>query len=68
MIEVPFEKLHKAESVQQIGVWLDQEMPNPPLPVEQRWTIGYMQDGTYRVGIQFLNDIDSTIFLLRWGT
>ena len=68
MIDVPFEKLHKIESMRQIGEWLEKEMTNPPLPEEQRWTIGYMQDGTYRVGIQFHNEIDSTIFLLRWGT
>lgn len=66
MIDVPIERLHRPESMQQIGEWLEKEMPNPPLPEEQRWSIGYTQDGTYRVGIRFFNEEDSTLFLLRW--
>lgn len=65
MIDVEFEKLHGAgANVNEIGIWLDANMPNPPLPDTQRWTIGYSPDG--RVGIKFFNDADSTHFLLRW--
>lgn len=56
-----------AAKVSEIGFWLEREMPNPPLPDEQRWTIGYMNDGSGRVGIRFSNDEDSTMFALRWG-
>lgn len=68
MIDVPFEKLHKMESMSQIGDWLEKEMPNPPLPDPQKWSLGYAQDGSYRVGVQFLNEEDATLFLLRWGS
>ncbi len=67
MIDVPFEKLHKVDSMQKRGEWLEKKMPNPPLPEEQRWSIGYTQDGTYKIGIRFLNECDSTLFLLRWA-
>ena len=66
MIDIPFEKLHRAESMHQIGEWLDKEMPNLPLPETQRWSLGYAQDGSYRVGVRFLNETDATLFLLRW--
>jgi hypothetical protein len=49
----------------EIGLWLDQNMPNPPLPEPQRWSIGYSIDG--RAGIQFANNEDATFFLLRWS-
>ena len=68
MIDVPLEKLHKMESMNQIGEWLEKEMPNPPLPEEQRWSLGYAQDGSYRIGVRFLNGTDATLFLLRWGS
>ena len=48
----------------EIGIWLDERMTNPPKPEEQRWTLGYNVDG--RVGIRFQNDQDATYFLLRW--
>jgi hypothetical protein len=47
-----------------IGQWLEENMPNPPLPEPQRWTIGHSVDG--RSGIRFSNDWDATIFSLRW--
>jgi len=50
----------------EIGIWLDQHMPNPPLPEPQRWTLGEAKDGTGRSGIQFANEEDATLFLLRW--
>lgn len=51
----------------EIGHWLDEVMPNPPLPEPQRWTVGYSNNGI-RVGIRFLNDADATLFKLRWGS
>lgn len=53
----------------EVGEWLEQHMPNPPLPEPQRWTLGY-HDGNagdmYRYGIKFANDYDATMFALRW--
>lgn len=49
----------------EIGHWLEQNMPNPPLPDSQRWSVGVSDDG--RSGIQFANDRDATLFLLRWS-
>lgn len=49
----------------EIGIWLDDNMPNPPLPEPQRWTLGYSTDG--RLGISFMNDVDATWFLTRWA-
>lgn len=69
MIEVEFESLHKGitsgVNVTEIGFWLDEHMPNPPLPDDQRWTIGYSVDG--RVGFRFTNEKDATHFMLRWS-
>lgn len=64
MIDIEFKKLLRNDAIE-IGFWLDEHMPNPPLPDEQRWTIGHSEDG--RAGIRFLNDQDSTLFLLRWS-
>jgi len=52
--------------IHDIGAWLDENMPNPPLPDTQRWTIGYM-NGTERYGIHFEDDFDATLFALRWA-
>ena len=67
MIDIEFSKLHKLSGVdvQEIGLWLDEHMPNPPLPDEQRWTIGYSVDN--RVGIRFADEHDASYFLLRWS-
>jgi hypothetical protein len=69
MIDVEFSKLDKGPSdgvdVAEIGFWLDDHLPNPPLPDQQRWSIGYSNDG--RVGIRFADDKDATYFLLRWS-
>ena len=53
----------------QVGLWLEEHMPNPPLPEPQRWTFGQDQDSNtnnYRFGIRFANDYDATLFALRW--
>lgn len=47
------------------GEWLDQVMPNPPLPEPQRWTIGISSDG--RSGIRFEDEKDAVWFGLRWS-
>ena len=65
MIDVPFPKLQQHYESGELGAWLDHNMPNPPLPEPQRWSVGYSQDG--RVGIRFANDEDATLFLLRWA-
>ena len=47
---------------QEIGLWLDANMPNPPLPDPQRWSID-----THRKSIQFTDSHDALLFSLRWG-
>jgi len=39
-------EIHKLASIEDIGEWLDSNMPNPPLPDKQRWSIGYDRTGT----------------------
>lgn len=53
-------------NVFEIGLWLDYNMPNPPLPEAQRWTFGVADDGSRRSGIRFANEHDATLFLLVW--
>ena len=69
MIDVEFEQLHKGlaqgVNITEIGLWLDENMPNPPEPEPQRWTLGYSIDG--RVGFSFANEKDATHFMLRWS-
>ncbi len=50
----------------EVGIWLDQHMPNPPLPETQRWTLGQDKNDSFRYGIKFENDYDATMFALRW--
>lgn len=57
-VRVPYNVLIEA------GDWLDTEMPNPPLPESQRWTIGYSEDG--RSGICFESEQDAMWFTLKW--
>jgi hypothetical protein len=40
--------------------WLDELMPNPPLPEPQRWTIIDNWE------IEFQNEHDAIVFKLRW--
>ena len=65
MIDLEFSFLGQGAEIDQIGCWLDQNMPNPPLPEPQRWSLGISNDG--RSGIQFANELDATLFLLRWS-
>ena len=64
MIEIECSKLERSVG-HDIGFWLDKNMPNPPLPEEPRWQIGYSADG--RIGIRFTNDEDATYFMLMWS-
>ena len=50
----------------EVGLWLEQNMPNPPLPETQRWTLGQDKNNGFRYGIKFENDYDATMFALRW--
>jgi hypothetical protein len=50
----------------EVGLWLEQHMPNPPLPETQRWTLGQDKNNGFRYGIKFENDYDATMFALRW--
>jgi hypothetical protein len=53
----------------EVGLWLEQNMPNPPLPDPQRWTLGYHNSSpgeVHRYGIKFENDYDATMFALCW--
>ena len=50
----------------EVGLWLEQNMPNPPLPETQRWTLGQDTINGFRYGIKFENDHDATMFALRW--
>jgi hypothetical protein len=65
MIDLEYDFEDRALNIIEIGLWLDSNMPNPPLPEPQRWTIGYSTDG--RVGVRFAEDRDATVFCLRWG-
>ena len=48
-----------------MGKWLEENMPNPPLPEPQRWTIiGKSMSGHM---IDIPNEQDATWFALVWG-
>lgn len=65
-MDIEFKKLHgSSHLVAEIGEWLETNMPNPPLPEKQAWTIGYSIDG--RVGIHIDDDQYATLFLLAFS-
>ena len=67
MIVVPFPELPKNYS-NDMGVWLDQNVPNPPLSEPQRWGLVYDSEGVeVRIRICFANEQDAALYLLRWG-
>ena len=67
MIDLEFRfSASRGRSESEIGEWLEKNMPNPPLPDTQRWTLGEADDGSGRTGIRFFNDEDATLFALRW--
>jgi hypothetical protein len=57
--------LGKAITQKEIGEWLEDNMPNPPLPDAQRWTLDF--NANTEIGIKFADDNDALIFSLRWG-
>lgn len=64
MKDIYFPRLETRAGAEDIGYWLEEHMPNPPLPDPQRWSLGYSTEG--KCGIRFMNDEDSTYFLLVW--
>ena len=50
----------------EIGEWLEQRFPNPPLPEEQRWTVIRLNDGSGRWGVTFKDEKDAATFGLKW--
>lgn len=66
-IDIECKRFYNARETVEIGKWLDANMPNPPLPEPQRWSLG-CHERSYRIGIRFFNDADATFFALRWGS
>ena len=64
-IDIEFNKITRSKNSSEIGEWLDANLPNPPLPETQRWTLGDSVDG--RTGFRFENEEDATLFLMRWS-
>lgn len=46
------------------GAWLEEHMPNPPLPETQRFDIKTHEDGTWI--IEFADEQDAIMFSLAW--
>ena len=63
-IELTREQL-MGDKLVEIGLWLDANMPNPPLSEPQRWELG-VDNTRNRTGIRFYNDDDALLFKLRW--
>lgn len=57
-------KATSSEYLNDMGRWLDKEMPNPPLPENQRWAVASSDAGIF---IAFEDDKDATIFTLKWA-
>jgi hypothetical protein len=54
-------ELPKGAKLMDAGLWLDANMPNPPLPDPQRWSTGGWNS------IEFADDQDATWFTLMWA-
>lgn len=77
MTDIKIVKLVGSIPLGEIGEWLDQMMPNPPLPEPQRWTfkstlIEMQPDSELGVlknqsNIEFINDEDVFMFKLVWN-
>jgi hypothetical protein len=65
MIDIPFASTRVAY-VTQVGEWLEENIPNPPLPEEQIWTIG-IDPIRNKFGVRFTNDYYATMFSLKFG-
>lgn len=44
--------------------WLEKNMPNPPLPEDQRWDL--FTQGEDDMYIRFYDEKDSVLFALKW--
>lgn len=77
MTDIKIVKLGGSIPLGEIGEWLDQMMPNPPLPDPQRWTLkstliemqpdselGMLKN---QMNIEFINDDDVFMFKLVWN-
>ncbi len=77
MTDIKIVKLGGSIPLGEIGEWLDQMMPNPPLPEPQRWTLkstliemqpdselGMLKN---QMNIEFINDDDVFMFKLVWN-
>lgn len=65
MIDIPFAST-RAAYISQVSEWLESNIPNPPLPEEQIWTLG-MDPVRKQYGIRFTNDYYATMFSLKFG-
>lgn len=50
--------------VLELGLWLDSNMPNPPLPDPQRWNV--INTAAY-ISVNFATYEDAVWFKLMWG-
>lgn len=59
-------QIKKYAELDEIGHWLETNMPNPPIDEPQRWTLGYDVNMS-RMGIRFFNKQDAFLFSLVWA-
>jgi len=64
-IDIEFSEDLWNHDIVEVGIWLDENMPNPPNDESPRWFIGNGQE--YRWGIRFYDEEDAALFILRWG-
>jgi hypothetical protein len=50
--------------LEEVYAWLEEVIPNPPLPEEQNFTFG---NGEYFGHIEFKDDDYATLFALKYG-
>lgn len=63
-MDIEFGNLKLNDAIE-MGLWLDKNFPNPPLPESQRWTLGISLDG--RDGVHFEDDQDAFMFKIAWA-
>lgn len=77
MTDIKVVKLGGSVPLGEIGEWLDQMMPNPPLPDPQRWTLKstivtiepgeVVETIKHQINIEFIDDNDVFMFKLVWN-